>query len=143
LDGKLDQRTIYNRKRKLMSLQRRISKTTNRELIGRELPVLVEGPSAETELLWQGRLSTQAPEIDGICYINDFGETEPKVGEMRRIRITESHDYDLVGELVDAGEQSLVSSTTSFFPILESNPALHASIPQSHPAARISSDPRA
>lgn len=145
LDGKVDQRTIYNRKRKLMAVQRRISKAKNGELIGQEMRILVEGPSAETDLLWQGRLQTQAPEIDGICYINDFGETEPRVGEMRRIRITEAHDYDVVGELVDAGEERRASSALNPFPILTSNPVAHAamSIPKSYSAARISSDPHA
>jgi ribosomal protein S12 methylthiotransferase len=104
LPSKVDARTIYNRKRKLMSLQRKISHARNRALIGREFPVLIEGPSPETELLWQARLATQAPEIDGVCLVNDFGPAEPQVGEMRRIRITEAHDYDLVGELVDASE---------------------------------------
>ena len=93
----MDRRTIYNRKRSLMAIQRRISMASNKHLIGRELPILVEGPSKETDLLWEGRLSTQAPEIDGVCYINDFGPGEPQVGEMRRIRITEAHDYDLGG----------------------------------------------
>lgn len=143
LDEKVDQRTIYNRKRKLMALQRRISKAKNRELVGREFPVLVEGPSQETELLWQGRLSTQAPEIDGICYINDFGDSEARIGEMRRIRITESHDYDVVGELVDGGEAASFLAAANPFPILTGNAPLHAAIPRSHPAARISSDPRA
>jgi len=104
LDGKVGPREIYNRKRHLMALQRRISKKRNRSMIGQELPILVEGPSADTDLLWQGRLPSQAPEIDGVCYINDFGPVAPRQGEIRRVRITEAHDYDLVGELVDAGE---------------------------------------
>jgi ribosomal protein S12 methylthiotransferase len=110
LDNKVNKAVIYNRKRKLMSLQRRISRAHNRKLVGRELPVLVEGPSAETELLWEARLSTQAPEIDGVCYINDFGPDAPRPGEMRRLRITEAHDYDLIGELVDPAELSFKSS---------------------------------
>ena len=105
LDAKVGAKDIYNRKRKLMALQRKISKKRNRALIGQELPILVEGPSEETPLLWQGRLASQAPEIDGVCYINDFGPAQPRTGEMRRIRITEAHDYDLVGELVDGGER--------------------------------------
>ncbi|MGA8595287.1 MAG: radical SAM protein [Bryobacteraceae bacterium] len=104
LTGKVDRQTIYNRKRRLMSLQRKISRLKNKALVGREFPVLIEGPSKETELLWEGRLSTQAPEIDGVCLINDFGPAEPRVGEMRTIRITEAHDYDLVGALVDRAE---------------------------------------
>jgi ribosomal protein S12 methylthiotransferase len=102
LDQKVDAKTIYNRKRKLMALQRKISRAKNRELIGRELPVLVEGPSADSELVWQARLATQAPEIDGVCYISDPGEQPLRSGEIRRLRVTEAHDYDLTGELVDA-----------------------------------------
>ena len=103
LDAKVDGRTIHNRKLRLMSIQRRISLASNKKLVGRELPVIVEGPSKETDLLWEARLSTQAPEIDGVCYINDFGDVAPQPGQIRRMRITEAHDYDLVGELVDAG----------------------------------------
>jgi ribosomal protein S12 methylthiotransferase len=101
LDGKVDKRTIENRKRKLMSLQKKISRANNRKLVGREFPILLDGPSQETDLLWEGRLPNQAPEIDGTCYINDLGEGEAAAGQLRRIRITESHDYDLVGELID------------------------------------------
>ncbi len=99
LDAKVDARTIHNRKRKLMALQRRVSQARNRKMIGQDVDVLVEGPSEETDLLWQARMSTQAPEIDGVCYINDFGHAPPRPGEIRRMRITEAHDYDLVGAL--------------------------------------------
>jgi ribosomal protein S12 methylthiotransferase len=99
LDAKVDARTIHNRKRKLMALQRRVSRARNRAMIGQDVDVLVEGPSEETDLLWQARMSTQAPEIDGVCYINDFGNAPPPTGEIRRMRITEAHDYDLVGAL--------------------------------------------
>lgn len=140
LDGKIDPRTIYNRKRKLMSLQRKISRVRNKSLIGREFPVLVEGISKETDLLWEGRVATQAPEIDGVCLINDFGGAEPRPGEMRRIRITEAHDYDLIGELIDAGEKRPDASVNPAAPfvILPT-----ASIPKSFPAARLSSETRA
>ena len=73
LDGKVDARTIYNRKRRLMALQRKIAQARNRQLIGTETSILVEGLSKETDLLWEGRMPTQAPEIDGVTLINDFG----------------------------------------------------------------------
>jgi ribosomal protein S12 methylthiotransferase len=122
LDGKVDRRTIYTRKRNLMALQRRISRVRNRRLIGAELPVLVEGPSRETDLLWEARLSTQAPEIDGICLINDFGPAPGRIGEMRRMRVTDAHDYDLVGELIDPAEDAYRPqlSGRGLFPILPS-----------------------
>jgi ribosomal protein S12 methylthiotransferase len=109
LDGKLDRRTIYNRKRRLMALQRKVSRARNRALLGSELPVLVEGPSPETDLLWQARLSTQAPEIDGICFVNDVEGAPPRPSQMRRLRITEAHDYDLVGTLLAAGPEEETS----------------------------------
>jgi len=102
LDGKVDSRTIYNRKRHLMALQRKISRARNRVLVGHEMPVLVEGPSPDSELVWQARLSTQAPDIDGVCYISDPGEHPLNAGEIRTMRITQAHDYDLTGVLMDA-----------------------------------------
>ena len=100
LDGKVDGRTIQNRKRRLMAIQRKIARARNRALVGAEVPVLVEGPSPETDLLWAARMSTQAPEIDGVTLINDFDGAEPRSGEMRTLRITEAHDYDVVGTLL-------------------------------------------
>jgi ribosomal protein S12 methylthiotransferase len=100
LDGKVDGRTIHNRKRHLMAIQRRIARARHKQLIGSEFSVLVEGRSQETDLLWEGRLATQAPEIDGVTLINDFEGAEPRQGEIRRLRVTESHDYDVVGTLL-------------------------------------------
>jgi len=101
LDAKVDARTIYNRKRHLMSLQRKISRAKNRTLVGREFRVLVEGPTEDSDLVWEARLSTQAPDIDGVCYISDPGESPLRPGEFRTMRIVEAHDYELTGELID------------------------------------------
>ncbi len=100
LDGKVDAKTIYNRKRALMAIQRRISTARNRRMIGSEFPILVEGVSEETDLLWQGRMPSQAPEIDGVTLINDFEGDEPRAGQIRNLRVTEAHDYDVVGTLL-------------------------------------------
>jgi ribosomal protein S12 methylthiotransferase len=126
LDNKVDKRTIYHRKRRLMAIQRKLSLARNKQWIGREFPVLVEGPSSETELLWEARSFAQAPEIDGVCYINDFGPGEPKPGEFRMFRVTEAHDYDLVGELIDAPEsisRPQAAMAANPFPILSSQPS--------------------
>jgi ribosomal protein S12 methylthiotransferase len=104
LDGKVDARTINNRKRRLMAIQRRVSRAKNRLLVGSEVEVLVEGMSPDTDLLWQARMSTQAPEIDGVVLINDVEGGDPKPGQMRRLRITETHDYDIIGTLLPGTE---------------------------------------
>ncbi len=106
LDAKVDARTIYNRKRRLMAIQRKVSRARNGTLRGREIPVLVEGPSPETELLWQARMSTQAPEIDGVCLVNDVEGAAPERGQMRLLRVTETQDYDLVGTLLPSTEEA-------------------------------------
>jgi len=100
LDGKVDGRTTHRRRRRLMALQRKIARARNSRLVGREAEVLVEGVSKDTDLLWEARLPTQAPEIDGVTLINDFEGAAPRPGQIRRLRITEAHDYDLVGALL-------------------------------------------
>jgi ribosomal protein S12 methylthiotransferase len=136
LDGKVGARDINNRKRRLMSIQRKISRAKNRLMKGREVPVLVEGLSADTDLLWQARMSTQAPEIDGHVLINDVeGDLEgdaPQPGQMRLLRITETHDYDLIGTLLPATEET----STSAMPLaaLPSLPALISITPSQLPA---------
>jgi ribosomal protein S12 methylthiotransferase len=102
LGEKVPRRTIETRRRRLMRLQQAISRRKRKQWIGRELDVLVEGESEETELLWQGRTLSMAPEIDGKVLINDFGPHEELVpGTFYRARITEAHDYDVVAEIVE------------------------------------------
>jgi len=101
LDGKVSGLVAANRARKLMALQRRIAREKNRALLGQELEVLVEGPSEEHEFVMKGRHAGQAPEIDGSVYLSE-GEAHP--GEMRRVRIAQASDWDLVGELLDSPE---------------------------------------
>jgi ribosomal protein S12 methylthiotransferase len=98
LDGKVPSLVAANRARKLMAMQRRIARSKNRALVGRELEVLVEGPSEDHDLVMQGRHIGQAPEVDGHVYLSGG---EAHAGEIRRVRIDQASDWDLVGELVD------------------------------------------
>jgi ribosomal protein S12 methylthiotransferase len=101
LGDKVPAREIERRRRKLMQIQKSISKRNKRKLIGREFDLLVEGPCDETPLLWEGRTAMHAPEIDGKVFINDFGpHDEIHAGEFHRVEITEAHDYDLVARIV-------------------------------------------
>ena len=81
-----------------MKAQARISFRKNRALVGRVEPVLVEGVSEETELLLRGRSVRQAPDVDGQVYIT-AGQAE--VGDIVPLRITDSSEYDLIGEIVE------------------------------------------
>ncbi len=96
LEGKVDARTSYNRARKLMGLQRGISKAKNKGLVGRDLTVLVEGASEESELVMVGRHRGQAPDIDGCVYLSG-GEARP--GTMVQVKVSQATDYDLLGQV--------------------------------------------
>lgn len=101
LPDKVDPKVAKRRRDRLMKEQARISKELNEVKIGQTFPVMFEGLSQESDLLFQGRLPGQTQEIDGYILINDMPEGfEPSVGEVYPVRITEAHAYDLVGEIV-------------------------------------------
>ena len=97
MDGQLDEETKQRRFEAVMEVQQNISRDKHRAFIGKTVEVLVEGFSEETDLLLQGRTSQQAPDIDGVVLIND-GQAD--VGEMVKVLITDSMEYDLIGEIV-------------------------------------------
>ncbi len=97
LPNKVPRKVAAARARKLMSLQRKISRKKNRALVGQRLEVLVEGPSEDNELVMVGRHAGQAPEIDGCVYLS--GDVMP--GEMRHTLVTQATDYDLVADVLD------------------------------------------
>ena len=84
----------------LLSLQQPIARRKARALRGRTVEAIVEGPCDESDDLLEGRLKSQAPEIDGRLLINDTGGRDVVAGEIVRVRITETYDYDVVGEIV-------------------------------------------
>jgi ribosomal protein S12 methylthiotransferase len=88
---------VEARRNHLMEVQQSISMALNLEKVGRKVPVLVDGPSQETDLLLEGRLDTQAFEVDGVVLIN---EGHCRSGELAQVELTEAHPYDLVGRVV-------------------------------------------
>jgi ribosomal protein S12 methylthiotransferase len=102
LQDKVDARTAKRRRTRLMKEQARISRKRNRARIGKTERVLFEGEAKETELLWQGRLETQAADIDGCVLINDAPENfDPVPGQFVNVLITEAHEHDLVGRIIE------------------------------------------
>lgn len=90
--------TAERRRHELMERQRSISRAKLDRYIGTIQPVLVEGPHPETDLLVQGRLPTQAPEVDGSVMIT---EGACRQGHILPVRILAAHDYDLEGVVID------------------------------------------
>jgi ribosomal protein S12 methylthiotransferase len=101
LAEQITERVKRERYKKLMRVQARLSFKRNRRLIDTVEQVIVEGYSEETELLLKGRSSRQAPDIDGQVYIT---AGQANVGDIVQLRITDSSDYDLIGEIVANAE---------------------------------------
>jgi ribosomal protein S12 methylthiotransferase len=97
MPDQIDDDTKARRLAELMAIQQDVSRGNLTRFLGETVPVLVEGPSPDSELVWQGRLATQAPEVDGVVYLNDG---PVKAGVIQMVKITETHAYDLVGEVV-------------------------------------------
>jgi ribosomal protein S12 methylthiotransferase len=101
LPDKVDPKIAKQRRTRLMKEQSKISRRKNKQRVGETVRVLFEGESNESELLWQGRTETQAPDIDGCVLINDVPEDfDPLPGAIVNVLITESQEYDLVGRIV-------------------------------------------
>lgn len=101
LEDKVDEQEKEERYTRVMEAQAGICSRNFKKYIGRTESVLVQGLSAESDLLLEGRTRYQAPEIDGCVYITD-GRANP--GDIVSVRITEAHTYDLVGEIISDKE---------------------------------------
>jgi len=101
LEQKLPGKEIERRRKRLMQIQRQISKKRKKALIGKEFDLVLEGTSEETDLLLEGRTPMHAPEIDGKVFVNEFPDgVGPEFGKFYRCEIMEAHDYDLVAKIL-------------------------------------------
>jgi ribosomal protein S12 methylthiotransferase len=96
LPHRVDAEVAAERQQTLMEIQRQISRARHEAMVGREIDVLVEGVSSESEYLMEGRWYGQAPGIDGVTYLSD-GSVPP--GSLVRARVTQASDYDLAATL--------------------------------------------
>jgi len=105
-DGKVDAETIARRRDTLMAIQQKVSRRNLRAKVGKTFTAMLEGPSKDTDIVWEARLEGMAPEIDGKVFITEIaGVTDaaqlPPAGTMARVEITEARDYDLIGRAVE------------------------------------------
>jgi ribosomal protein S12 methylthiotransferase len=129
-EKKVDAETIERRRESLMALQRKISARKLRRRVGQRAEVMLEGPSKETDLVWEARLGGMAPEIDGKVYVTEFEGVNdaadlPAPGTLATVEITESKDYDLIARAVkfaapSLGAMRVPEPARNLFPILTS-----------------------
>lgn len=80
---------------RFMELQQQVSIRKLARRVGKEMMVLIDEVDEEGAT---GRSFADAPEIDGLVYLN--GETSLKPGDMVKVRIDESDEYDLWASLI-------------------------------------------
>ena len=88
--------TKRRRRDAIMRRQRRIVAAAQAAREGSEVRVLIDGPSAEHELVLQGRLEGQAPDIDPVVYLTDCDPAAFGSGDLIRARVVGARGYDLV-----------------------------------------------
>ena len=96
LPNRVDPEVAEARQQKLMEIQRQISRARHEAMVGKEIEVLVEGESSESEHLLEGRWYGQAPGVDGVTYLADG---RVPAGSLVRARVTQASDYDLAASL--------------------------------------------
>lgn len=92
LPGHVSRKTAQKRYDALMALQAGISRARNEKYLGRTFPVLVE--ERMDDGLYTGRAAFQAPEVDGIIYVE---ASDLRIGEFTPVTITDAFEYDLKG----------------------------------------------
>jgi ribosomal protein S12 methylthiotransferase len=111
LDAKVDAEMIADRRNRLMALQKKISRERLRELKGQTKTALMEGPSKDNPLVWEARLETMAPDIDGKLYLTDIelpGRETAAIGDLVRVEIAKTDAYDLIGRVVEIRERPVL-----------------------------------
>jgi ribosomal protein S12 methylthiotransferase len=98
LGNPIPQKVKEDRAEELLLLQTSLMKKYNAARIGSAEECIVESVSDETDLLLQGRLWLQAPEIDGKFYITSGN---PQLGEIYLANITANHEIDFFGEIIE------------------------------------------
>lgn len=97
LDNQVPEEIKERRWVELTNLQSEIAERKNREMIGKEVEVIIDGISTESEHMLEGRTRGQALEIDGKVLTNDG---TAKRGEIVKVRIEQNFEYDYVGAIV-------------------------------------------
>ncbi len=116
LDGKVDAETINDRRNRLMALQKKISRENLRKLKGRTETALVEGLSKDNPLVWEARLESMAPDIDGKLYLTDIELPDGEVaasGDVVNVEITKTDAYDLIGRVVEIQSRKPIRPTAT------------------------------
>jgi len=68
--------------------------------VGERVRAMVDGPSADHELILRARLASQAPEIDASVYLTECDPSSYRGGDFVEVEIVGARDYDLIARPV-------------------------------------------
>jgi len=88
--------TKKKRQNALMARQKKIVAARQKRRLGEQTRLVVDGPSPEHELVLQGRLPGQAPEIDPVVYLTECDPSAFPMGSFVDVEIVGAEGYDLV-----------------------------------------------
>ncbi|MDK4509695.1 30S ribosomal protein S12 methylthiotransferase RimO [Fusobacterium necrophorum] len=97
MEAQVPEEIKARRQAELINLQNEIAEAKNRKLLGREVEVLIDGISSESEYMLEGRLKTQALDIDGKVLTS---EGTAQVGEIVHVVLEQNFEYDFIGRIV-------------------------------------------
>lgn len=97
MEAQVPEEIKARRQAELINLQNKIAEAKNRKLLGREVEVLIDGISSESEYMLEGRLKTQALDIDGKVLTS---EGTAQVGEIVHVVLEQNFEYDFIGRIV-------------------------------------------
>ncbi len=97
MENQVDEDVKHRRWVELTNLQAEIAEAKNRSFLGKEIEVMIDGVSEESEYMLEGRTRGQALEIDGKVLTND-GTAKP--GEIVKVKVEQNFNYDLLGPIV-------------------------------------------
>lgn len=100
LDDDVPARVKKSRRSRIMSVQKRLVRARQRLRIGERVRVLIDGPSGDHDLVWQGRLESQAPDIDAVVYFTEADPSSFRPGSFVDAEIVGTRDYDLIARPV-------------------------------------------
>jgi ribosomal protein S12 methylthiotransferase len=86
------------RRRTVMQAQEAIVRRRLRGRVGETVRLMVDGPSADSTWVFQGRLEGQAPDIDSTVYLDGFDPDSARPGDLIDVRLTAARGYDLIAQ---------------------------------------------
>jgi ribosomal protein S12 methylthiotransferase len=100
LPDDVPQRAKVARRGRVMGLQKRLVRSRLRERVGQLGRIVIDGPSADHDLVLRGRLATQAPDIDAGVYLTGCDPSQYRLGDFADVRFVAARGYDLIAEPV-------------------------------------------